>query len=87
MLIYTVKTLGAGLWALRQLPGFEETLAPIINAGGDTDTNGAVAGAVLGARLGSVGIPSRGRDGVRDAGGLTRLADSAMEFHARASER
>ena len=31
----------------------------IVSAGGDTDTNGAVAGAVLGARYGATAIPER----------------------------
>ncbi len=45
---HTVLTLQVGLWAATTQLGFEESLVAIVNAGGDTDTNGALAGAVLG---------------------------------------
>lgn len=37
--------------------GFEEGLVATVMAGGDTDTNGCIAGALLGARFGEAGIP------------------------------
>ena len=52
-------TLQAGLWAATTQLGFEESLVAIVNAGGDTDTNGALAGAVLAARHGASTIPLR----------------------------
>lgn len=39
--------------------GFEEALVRTVGAGGDTDTNAAIAGALLGASLGREAIPSR----------------------------
>ena len=39
--------------------GFEEALVATVAAGGDTDTNAAVCGALLGAALGKQAIPSR----------------------------
>jgi ADP-ribosylglycohydrolase len=66
---YTYKCLGAGFWALRegegglQLPGrgaggrFRAALEAVMFAGGDADTNGAVAGALLGCRLGVHRLP------------------------------
>ncbi|HSG80823.1 MAG TPA: ADP-ribosylglycohydrolase family protein, partial [Gemmatimonadota bacterium] len=48
---YTVKAMKAGLWAFINADSFTETVLQVVNAGGDTDTNGAVAGAVLGARF------------------------------------
>jgi len=39
--------------------GFEDALVATVGAGGDTDTNGAICGALLGAALGRSGIPSR----------------------------
>jgi ADP-ribosyl-[dinitrogen reductase] hydrolase len=39
--------------------GFEEALVATVNAGGDTDTNAAVCGALLGAALGRQAIPPR----------------------------
>ena len=53
---YTFKTLGAGFWALRQ-NHFRSALEAIVFSGGDADTNGAVAGALLGCKLGMKGLP------------------------------
>lgn len=58
---YTLLTLRLALIALWRAPGFEPGLRSIVEAGGDTDTNGAVAGAVLGARFGIDAIPTRWR--------------------------
>ena len=38
---------------------FESGLRHAVEAGGDTDTNGAIVGAVLGARFGLAAIPER----------------------------
>ena len=54
---YTLKTLAAGIWALTHANSFEEGLTAVILEGGDADTNGAVAGALLGARFGLASIP------------------------------
>mmetsp|Transcript_62115 Transcript_62115/g.201402 ORF Transcript_62115/g.201402 Transcript_62115/m.201402 type:complete len:287 (+) Transcript_62115:1014-1874(+) len=54
---YTFKCLGAGLWALRSAAGFRETLNTLIYEAGDADTNGTVAGALLGCRLGYSQLP------------------------------
>ena len=43
---------------------FKEALVAVVSAGGDTDTNGTVAGAVLGARFGCRAIPPRWRGAV-----------------------
>ena len=48
---YTLLALQVGLIAYWRAASFEPTLSRIVEAGGDTDTNGAVAGALLGARL------------------------------------
>ena len=61
---YTLKAMQVALWCARQAEDFEEALIAVVNAGGDTDTNGAVAGAVLGARFGLDAIPRRWRDQV-----------------------
>ena len=59
---YTLKAMQVALWCARRAADFEEALIAVVNAGGDTDTNGAVAGAVLGARFGLDAIPRRWRD-------------------------
>ncbi|CAH1264864.1 Hypp3077 [Branchiostoma lanceolatum] len=48
---YTYKALGAGFWALRQR-SFRDTIIQIAMEGGNAATNSAVAGALLGCRLG-----------------------------------
>ena len=75
---YTLKTLQVGLWCLGQPADFEATLVEVVSAGGDTDTNGAVAGAVMGARVGVGGIPDRWRKNLHAPEGLTELADELL---------
>ena len=63
---YTLLALIVGLIAFWRAGDFEQTLSSIIQGGGDTDTNGAVAGAMLGARFGLEAIPRRWRDRVAE---------------------
>ncbi len=58
---YTLLSLQAALISCWRAESFEQGLRQVIEAGGDTDTNGAIAGAVLGARFGLAGIPERWR--------------------------
>ena len=58
---YTLLSLQAALISCWRAESFEQGLRQVIEAGGDTDTNGAIAGAVLGARFGLEGIPERWR--------------------------
>ncbi len=51
-----------------------------VNLGGDADTNGAVAGALLGARFGEGGIPTRWLDGLLVAEEARALADRLLEL-------
>jgi ADP-ribosylglycohydrolase len=56
---YTLKTMGAGFWALQHAQSYEDWILAIIHEGGDADTNAAVAGALLGARFGYKNIPQQ----------------------------
>jgi ADP-ribosyl-[dinitrogen reductase] hydrolase len=76
---FTLKAMQVGLWCLEQPAGFEETLVAVIHAGGDTDTNGAVAGAILGALHGAGAIPDRWIARVARAEELTTLADRILD--------
>ncbi|CAH1782706.1 unnamed protein product [Owenia fusiformis] len=60
---YTYKTLGAGFWALKQT-NFRKAIQAITMEAGDADTNAAVAGALLGCKLGFEEIPKAWRDGL-----------------------
>lgn len=65
---YTLKSLSAGIWALLHPHDFESGLLAIALAGGDGDSNAAVAGAILGARFGLSAIPTRWRRDLHEAG-------------------
>ena len=56
---HTLLCLQTGLWAMKTSLDLETALVQVVSAGGDTDTNGAVVGAVLGARYGIDAIPRR----------------------------
>lgn len=54
-------------WELLHAPSFEAALVDVVNRGGDTDTNAAVTGALLGAFHGEEAIPLPWRKAVLDA--------------------
>jgi ADP-ribosyl-[dinitrogen reductase] hydrolase len=54
-----LASLAIALAAFFNADDFEKGLVWAVNLGGDTDTNGAVTGALLGARLGASAIPER----------------------------
>jgi len=62
------------LWTAWHEPDLEEALIWLANAGGDTDTNAAVAGGLLGAREGEAAIPRRWIDALPDTGRLRTVA-------------
>lgn len=63
---FTLLALQIGLLVYWGASSFEEGLTSVIKAGGDTDTNGAIAGALLGARFGLEAIPQRWRHRVAE---------------------
>lgn len=82
---YTLKAMQVGLWCLERGADFEESLIAVVEAGGDTDTNGAVAGAVLGALHGAGAIPRRWTQGIGRAELLTEIADRLLERAERSA--
>jgi ADP-ribosyl-[dinitrogen reductase] hydrolase len=80
---FCLFTAAAALQALLRFDDFEPALRRVVAMGGDADTNGAVAGALLGAFVGDDGLPvgwlERLREGesiVREAEALVPLASS-----------
>ena len=61
---YTLKTLAAAVWCLFHCNSFEEGLKAVVHAGGDADTNAAVACSLLGAKYGYTAIPSKYMEGL-----------------------
>ncbi|HEU4570516.1 MAG TPA: ADP-ribosylglycohydrolase family protein [Gemmatimonadales bacterium] len=72
---FTVHTMQVGLWAAYHEPSLERALLWLANAGGDTDTNAAVAGGLLGARDGAEAVPARWVAAVARAEHLAELAE------------
>jgi ADP-ribosyl-[dinitrogen reductase] hydrolase len=73
---FSLFTAGVALRVAGEAAGFEEGLRHVVAFGGDTDTNAAVAGALLGARYGRSALPEAW---------LTKLADrEALESEAEA---
>ncbi|HET9659669.1 MAG TPA: ADP-ribosylglycohydrolase family protein [Thermomicrobiales bacterium] len=71
---FVLDTLSAACWSLLQTASFEEALVIAVGLGGDTDTTGAVAGALAGAHYGYEAIPTRWRDTVQHRDELASLA-------------
>src|SRR5690554_1108087 len=61
---YTLLALSAGLWAYFHAKDFESGLISVINEGGDADTNGCIAGSLLGTKFGYNSIPKHLIDGL-----------------------
>ncbi|MBL8027342.1 MAG: ADP-ribosylglycohydrolase family protein, partial [Fibrobacteres bacterium] len=77
---YTLKTMAAGLWCYFNAISFQEGVYKIVNEGGDADTNGAVAGSILGAMFGFSSINSTSKDLVECLVGREKLERSYLIF-------
>lgn len=75
---YTLKTLAAAVWCLFHCNSFEEGLLAVVNAGGDADTNAAVACSLLGARYGYSTIPQKFIEGLIKIEDLTNLTNGII---------
>lgn len=76
---YTLKTLAAGLWAYWHAETFKDGLLAVVNAGGDADTNAAVACSILGAKFGFNAIPTEYVDGLIYRDQLEEVIQGMME--------
>ena len=72
---YVVHGVEIALWFAYHEPKLERGLVWLANAGGDTDTNAAVAGGLMGARDGEAAVPSRWVAAVPDSDRIRGLAD------------
>lgn len=75
---YVIATLAVAMTAWLTAESFEEGLVWAVNLGGDADTNGAVAGALLGARFGATTIPTRWLDPLEPRARLEALTPQLM---------
>ena len=76
---HTLVTLQMGLWAATTKLDFPEAVEAVIRAGGDTDTNAAVAGAILGARYGYERIPTRWTECIPQPERINQLAQDLLQ--------
>jgi len=72
---YVVHCVEIAFWFATHDRSLEEALIALAQAGGDTDTNAAVAGALLGARYGDVALPPRWIDQITGVQGIAQLAE------------
>ena len=72
---YVVHCIEIAFWFVTHDRSLEEALIYLAQAGGDTDTNAAVAGALLGARYGEVALPPRWVDQITGVQGIAQLAE------------
>ena len=72
---FVLHTVELAFSALSSATSFEDGLLSVISRGGDTDTNGCVAGALLGAKFGKTQVPDRWVAKLKAAPELTSLAE------------
>jgi ADP-ribosyl-[dinitrogen reductase] hydrolase len=80
---FTLFTAGLALQVAAERPAFEHGLRYVIGLGGDTDTNAAVAGAILGAIHGLSGLPAMWLDRLQDRGAIEDEAIALAELAER----
>lgn len=83
---HAIYVLDLGIWAATKAADFQEAMESIIRLGGDTDTNGAICGAILAARFGFPDdlVTDLDRDRVAS---LRRLAGKLVAVEATLLER
>lgn len=77
---FVLDTLTAAIWSVIRTDSFEEAVVTAVGLGGDTDTTGAVAGALAGAHYGLDAIPERWRSHVQYRDELAELARALLEL-------
>jgi ADP-ribosylglycohydrolase len=80
---YVIPTVLCSFYFFLRTPNdFLATVAGAIKAGGDTDTSGAIAGAIGGARNGIQAIPARLLRNLKDSKEIVALAEELYELAA-----
>jgi ADP-ribosylglycohydrolase len=75
---YVVHCVEIAFWFVMHDRSLEDALVYLAQAGGDTDTNAAVAGALLGARYGESALPPRWMDQLVGVQGIGKLAEQLL---------
>ena len=77
---YVVHTVQAAFWALHHAKSYVDGIIKVSNLGEDTDTAGATAGILLGAKFGVEGIPQSWRSQLQNSKKLTTLASKVHDL-------
>jgi ADP-ribosyl-[dinitrogen reductase] hydrolase len=77
---FCLFTAGVAFQSLLRDGDVETELGRVVSLGGDTDTNAAVAGALLGGRGGDAGLPSLWLDRLVDRNQIKREAEALVEL-------
>lgn len=80
---YTLKTLSVAIWCLLHVDDFNDGLLAVVNAGGDADTNAAVACSILGAKYGFNNIPVYYVENLCNKSLLDRIVNLLFELLTR----
>lgn len=72
---FCLFTAGVGLQSLLGTGDFEAELRRVVSLGGDTDTNAAVAGALMGTLAGEEGLPNEWLERLQDRGAVRTEAE------------
>lgn len=75
---YVPETVGAAFYCLGASANYRDTVVLAVQAGGDTDTTAAIAGAMAGTLYGLDGIPSEYKDKVENFELLQSLTDELV---------
>jgi ADP-ribosyl-[dinitrogen reductase] hydrolase len=75
---HTVHCMQIALWAAYHEPAYTGAMCWLANAGGDTDTNAAVAGGLIGARDGEAAVPASWVSQVAQVDQLRGLAEQLV---------
>lgn len=77
---FVLETLGASFWSLTHRDSAEEAIVTAVSMGNDTDTTGAVTGALAGGYYGADAIPSRWLEVLEPRDELVQLAGRLLDW-------
>lgn len=77
---FVLATLGAAFWAIAHRNSAEEAIITAVSMGDDTDTTGAVTGALAGAHYGRAALPKRWLDVLEPRDELVELASQLLSW-------
>ena len=77
---FVLDTLGASFWTLAHRDNAEEAIVAAVSMGDDTDTTGAVTGALVGAHYGVSALPERWLDVLEPRDELVELAGNLLSW-------